>query len=120
MVDDHKKEFHLLESQLLTATDTIAKLQLEFQVDLNLTNNPQEADLQRSHWEQMVRCDVERTMQREKEYQEMKEGYKELYIYYMDVKADKERLQRQVHTHIRVYYSVNIWHRMQNWHVLPY
>lgn len=30
------------------------------------------------------------------EYDKLKEGYKDIYIYYMNMKSDNDRLQRQV------------------------
>lgn len=53
-------------------------------------------ELQRNHWESLMRSEVERYNLVLKEYNELKESYKNLYVYYMDTKADNDRLQRQV------------------------
>lgn len=53
-------------------------------------------ELQRNHWESLMRSEVERVDSLQKEYNSLKEGYKTIYIYYLNLKADKDRLQRQV------------------------
>lgn len=86
MVDDGKREIKLLENKLLDVSNKATKLQLDYQ----------EIELQRSHWENLMRSEVERTDLVRKEYNELKEGYKDLYIYYMNLKTENDRLQRQV------------------------
>ena len=43
-----------------------------------------------------MRSEVEKYSLLQSEYKELKEGYKNIYIYYMNSKTDNERLQRQV------------------------
>ena len=56
----------------------------------------QELELQRNHWESLTRSEIERSSLMKEEYDKLKEGYKDIYIYYMNMKSDNDRLQRQV------------------------
>ena len=56
----------------------------------------QELELQRNHWESLTRSEIERSSLMKEEYAKLKEGYKDIYIYYMNMKSDNDRLQRQV------------------------
>ena len=56
----------------------------------------QELELQRNHWESLTRSETERSSLMKEEYAKLKEGYKDIYIYYMNMKSDNDRLQRQV------------------------
>lgn len=96
LVDDYKREVHLLESKAIDATDKVAKLQLELEVRAVRGSEAQAESLQHRHWENLTRGEVERYNLLLQEYNAMKEDHRKLFVRYMDVKSDNDRLQRQV------------------------
>ena len=96
LVDDYKREVHLLESKAIDATDKVAKLQLELEVRAIRGSEAQAESLQHRHWENLTRGEVERYNLLLQEYNAMKEDHRKLFVRYMDVKSDNDRLQRQV------------------------
>ena len=52
--------------------------------------------LQKRHWEHLVQSDAEKYDLLLAEFNEMKKNYKDLFVRYMDIKSDNDRLQRQV------------------------
>ncbi|KAK8832675.1 hypothetical protein WA577_004070 [Blastocystis sp. JDR] len=85
LLDDCRREVRLLEGRSAEAADKAAKVQLDMEAER----------LQHQHWENLARGEAERYALLLGEFEAVKADHKRLFIRYMDVKSDNERLQRQ-------------------------
>lgn len=96
LLDDCKREVRLLEGRSAAAAEKAEKIQLDLEVGVLSGNEKKAEKLQHRHWENLARGEAERYSLLVDEFNAMKEDHKQLFIRYMDVKSDNERLQRQV------------------------
>ena len=86
LTDDQKREIRLLETNVEELKNKLDRLHIDFD----------SLQLQKRHLEHLVQSDAEKYELLLSEYNEMKKNYKDLFIRYMDLKSDNDRLQRQV------------------------
>ena len=86
LTDDQKREIRLLEANVEELKNKLDRLHLDFDA----------LQLQKRHWEHLVQSDAEKYDLLLAEFNEMKKNYKDLFVRYMDIKSDNDRLQRQV------------------------
>ena len=86
LTDDQKREIRLLETTVEELKNKLDRLHIDFD----------SLQLQKRHLEHLVQSDAEKYELLLSEYNEMKKNYKDLFIRYMDLKSDNDRLQRQV------------------------
>lgn len=114
-LDDCRREVRLLEGRSAAATEKVEKIQLDLEVGVAEGREKQAEQLQHRHWENLARGEAERYTLLVEEFDAMKEDHKQLFIRYMDVKSDNERLQRQVRERWACENSAEIWRPMRNW-----
>ncbi|CBK20174.2 uncharacterized protein [Blastocystis hominis] len=85
LTDDQKREIRLLETNVEELKNKLDRLHIDFD----------SLQLQKRHLEHLVQSDAEKYELLLSEYNEMKKNYKDLFIRYMDLKSDNDRLQRQ-------------------------
>lgn len=114
-LDDCRREVRLLEGRSAAATEKVEKIQLDLEVGVAEGREKQAEQLQHRHWENLARGEAERYTLLVEEFDAMKEDHKQLFIRYMDVKSDNERLQRQVRERWACENSAEIWRPMRSW-----
>ncbi|KAM7455088.1 hypothetical protein BLSTO_04158 [Blastocystis sp. subtype 1] len=95
LLDDCRREVRLLEGRSAEAADKAAKVQLDLEVGVASGVERKAERLQHQHWENLARGEAERYALLLGEFEAVKADHKRLFIRYMDVKSDNERLQRQ-------------------------
>lgn len=115
LLDDCRREVRLLEGRSAEAADKAAKVQLDMEVGVASGAERKAERLQHQHWENLARGEAERYALLLGEFEAVKADHKRLFIRYMDVKSDNERLQRQVGARRACERSAATWRRTQSW-----
>ena len=84
--DDQKREIRLLEGNIEELKNKLDHLRIDFD----------SLQIQKGHLERLLQSNTEKYELLLAEYNEMKQNYKDLFVRYMDIKSDNDRLQRQV------------------------
>lgn len=83
--DDQKREIRLLEGNIEELKNKLDHLRIDFD----------SLQIQKGHLERLLQSNTEKYELLLAEYNEMKQNYKDLFVRYMDIKSDNDRLQRQ-------------------------